>query len=87
MAVTKAGSPYRSTKTPTNQLAWFVFFSPKFVFLVNTVRYYLMNFKELGQFHLAQNTNIGMRLNNKVPFFKKKQQQTYLSFIIKSTSV
>lgn len=70
MAVTKAGSPYRSTKTPDNQQAWFVF-SPELVFLVNMVRYGLMNFKELGQFRLAQNTNIGMRLNNTVPFFKK----------------
>lgn len=70
MAVTKAGSPYRSTKRLDNQQAWFVF-SPKLVFLVNMVRYDLMNFKELGQFHLAQNTNIGMRLNNKVPFKKK----------------
>lgn len=58
MAVTKAGSPYRQ-KTPDDQQAWFVF-SPKLVFLVNMVRYDLMNFKELGQFHLAQNTNIGM---------------------------
>lgn len=32
--------------------------------------YDLMNFKDLGQFHLAQNTNLGMRLNNKVPFLK-----------------
>lgn len=41
------------------------------------VRYDLMNFKELGQFHQAQNTNIGMRLNNKVPL-KKQQQQNLL---------
>lgn len=67
MAVTKAGSPYRQKHQTANKPG--LFFSPKRVFLVNMVTYDLMNFKELGQFHLAQNTNIGMRLDNKVPFF------------------